>query len=538
MRNDETTLPPEDALSRAVQNGIHAPGNGIPEPFIDVRDAHGNSLKRVMVDGLHKAMQQIVKEAYANSTLPVDHPDHASDAYINAVNALVLESGSRYAEAIKNCSDFGQMYENLESVMDWALAEDARDNVTIPEESFHYRTLADILDAGITHLDPQDKRFHLSTTVGDAVVQLNGANLLSRQAMYLEELKQRYHDRFNQQAVTIEHDEHALAELNADDLLPVEFARKGFVSESELRACIDDALKHTFCLYRDKAEEYTDSDLKEDLLERNASIYKDLRAHVAETITEEGALPALQVIMDVLDDMIARDIKARPHDNHEPLHATWVSDFISYLQDMVKVNTGKDNGADPQSANYLMVEFEEMQKLIDAYPQAREHCHRIIRDYYDSEGRETMHEVLANSQKLDLDTLDEEEYQALNGDIVDHLQEYMQTKFFDRVNALHLRGKQGPIALDFDCDDEGIAQTYMPHSYALVHQAYEMAKHVTPNKMKGTQMYDRQLHKNEDYFLSHLACSDAWECRYPDQYGYAQKILNDAYAAKTQGQSR
>lgn len=523
MRNDDSTTQQ------------FPPVNDTPHALSPHRHEHLHALKAAMVRGLQAARADIVNEAITNNQLPPEDPEYASDGYIDALNKIILGTGSHYKQAIDNGADFDDVLERMRQAGEWALSEDAKDTVILPEESACYRMFCGALEAGIEHLDPQNKRFHLSATAGDAVVSLNGADLASRQAMYMETLLQNYQHHFNQQGVEIEHDEHALAELDPEELYPVKFAHKGMVSDAELRACIDDALKHTFCLYRDKTKEYDDSSIKEDLLERNSTTYKDLREQVAQSVNEEGALPPLQVIMDTLDHMLSRDFLSRPHDLHEPFHATWVSDFISYLQDMVKVNAGKDDGSDPQSANYLLAEFENMQQLIDAYPRVRKECHKILCQQLGETYDRTAHEAFAAKHGLDLDTLDEDEYDDMNCHIVEGLQNYMGSQFFDRVNSMHLRDKDGPISLDFNYDEKGNKLTFLPHSYALVHRAYDMAETVTSDKMKGTQMYDRQLQKNQDYFLSALAYSNAWQCQYPDQYDYAKQVLMHAYEDKRVG---
>ena len=131
----------------------------------------------------------------------------------------------------------------------------------------------------------------------------------------------------------------------------------------------------------------------------------------------------------------------------------------------------------------------------------------------------------AAHEGVDDATISDQAYEALCSRVSQVLDDYMQTHFYERVNAMHLSDGTGPIRLGHERDDKGNVLSMALQSVALVHKAYELAQEAVPAKLRGTLLYAPALRKAQNYFIAGLAQSGLWACEYQSDYKDAKQLL-------------
>ena len=496
-------------------------------------DNKGVSLKTVMVAQLRALSQQLVTAAVERSYLPPDHPDHLSAGDMNQLNATMRGFGAAIKKAIEGADNIHDLCGQLQRVADNALSYDEEDGIVDPSESLLYPILTGVIEAGIAHLDPEDKRLQVHSTKGQRVVSLKGRSLEAKCAAELEQVLQRYEDTFEQQANEID----SLDRLEVGDIAPVHFAKRGVVSDDEMRQCVNAALKETYCTWRDVTNEQEQSEEeKEQIHIRNRSVYDIVSADYA----KEGDDSPEARFYDMCDGMIERDFFSPFRGAEIEFNSRWGRHMNDALARRVMQNRKlRVVGAPLEPRMEGPYESPQYQRDVEGLLENCEHtrdylasshevlraCDAVVCEHYGDTASPHAMAAQAAHEGVDLDMIDDHAYTLLCGRVTHIIDNYMQTHFYDRVNAMRLRDEEGLIHLEHDRDNEGGVISMPLHSTALVHKAYALAEEAVPEKLKGTRLYDRALHKAQDYFLAELAQSGLWTCDYQSDYKDANQLL-------------
>lgn len=502
------------------------------------------SLKRVMLDTLQRQCQLLIATACEKGKLPPNDPGYFDPQYMDRLNKNVLTMGATLKSIITNASTTEVLCENLRGFNEAVIQEDEDDSVASAAESTIHPIYTAVLEAGLAHLDPHNKRVNLpSSSAGQQVVSLAGRDVHVSRARQIESVLQEYTHSFDVMAERVCARDSMLADLNGEAIDTVHFTRKGLASEDEIKACILAAAQAQFAACRDhvaQAEELRDS-RKAVYLNANQHIFEDLN----ETMTNEHN-PTLGNLMAFIDNAIENDFWDEDRDTRHLFYQTWTSDLLHKLEKKLKENVPVENLQGNVTSLHAArlrkqeesdeVEIDEsmeawlshiaaLKQYAAAGPDAMQACDAIVAEKYGYPKSMLAVEAQAKMEEIEIAELSDAGFDALCNRTQEALQAYMSSHFFDRVNALKLRDAEGPIELDFDCDDDGNEQTYPLQAYMLVRKAYDAAKQLMPSGLEGTAFYDKALKRCEDQLLVELARSDAWKCCYTDDFPTAKQTL-------------
>lgn len=529
MRNDDTDTSPQPDSSTAAE----------------MPTLQSDPLKAAMIRALREASAAVAQMACDRVNGDEDASEDEKHDQIQAVNKAILILSGEAMQRINNADDHAQLIGVMKDMVESALVYDQEEQVTIPEESVVYPLITALLKGAVSHLDPQSKHLALDAEAhSQPVVSMIGIDRQVTRARDFAALLQRYHHDFNQQGVEMEAEEERLAELDGDALEPVRFAHKDQVSDAELAQCIEQALMKNFCNYRESALEHAGDDAAKDArLQSNQLLYTSLHEALL-TDDKENSIDIR--LMNEMDNCQLRDLSHTVRG--DMLEAsTWYKHFLSQLGAILATNVrptlavvggahkAKEIPADMFATADLLNDLSHMRRTLEDAPKAITVCDAIVRSMHKNAApNDTAIQAQARAEGLDLKDLSSGEHEALADRMLETMRSYLQTRFFNRVNALRLRGPEGVLQLGFD-DEDGTPETFPIHTYALISGAYEMARHCTPKNLEGTSLYGRQLKKNEDYFLTALALSESWSCDYPQDVALAADALKVAWENKGQG---
>lgn len=503
-------------------------------------DTTGTSLKEVMLRCLHEQSRQLIGTAVKRSLLDPDDPDHYSAGDMDALNAIMLGFCKEVTAAIQGSADTDELCNRLQKVADNALRFDEEENISDAEESLFYSIFSSVLDAAIAHLDPDDKRLNVSATKGQRIVSLAGRSLATRHATTLDQIRQNYVDRFDQQAEAIGTHEAFLDNLDAATIAPAHFATRGVLSDDELRQCVNAAFKETYCVWRDTTNGRDDEeDEKEQIHIRNRNAYDTVSAQYA----KEGDDSPEARFYDVCDGLIERDFFSPFRGPDIEFGSLWARSVNDALERRIAQNrtlrvVGSSADRSARLPHKAPQHARDVEGLLESCRYTREYladshevlkaCDAVVLAHYGDTDSPHAMQAQAVRDGVDLNDIDDGAYDAVCGRVAHVIDGYMQTHFYDRVNAMRLRNEKGPIHLEHDRDDEGDVISMPLHSTALVHQAYTLAEEAVPEKLQGTRLYAPALHKAQDFFLAKLAQEELWTCDFQSDYQDAKQSLMQA----------